>query len=800
MAGGTDVLGEIKDEIHAECPRLIVDLKTIPGLEYVRSDGQGLEIGALTKLAALAGDPLVVEAYPALAAAASHIASPQIRLMGTVAGNICQSTRCWYYWTPDDRFHCMRKGGDACFALAGDNRYHSVYGGARFRPTPCVHACPADCAIPSYLPYVREGDMAAAARLLLSCNPMPAVTGRVCPHFCESDCNRAEVDETVSIRALERSVGDFLLDNWEVLGLVPAPQTGKRVAVAGAGPAGLSAAYYLRMQGHDVAVLDRFDRGGGMLNHAIPGYRLPDDVVDRQVDIFRRLGITFRLGVEVGRDVSLKELREQYDAVFLATGTWEEKQLGIGEGPEVVSGLEYLKQARAGSGPKTGGEPEAGAHTPSTHGAGGHTLVIGGGSVAIDAAMTAKRLGADRVTLACLESFAEMPAIREDVEGALEEGIEIMPSCGPARVVLADGCAAGMELMACTAVFDATGGFAPTFDLDDRKTVAADAIVVAIGQRPDLSAFRTELPEPAFERGLLKVDPVTQETGVPGLYAGGDLTTGPGFVVSAIAAGRRAASSIGRHLGVGGVPGAPGSDDPAPRTGDGPATGGSEVEEFCASSYAGGVARAVAPVLTPDARSMEAEDTAGLTPQEARTEAGRCMNCACVSVNGSDLAPVLIVMGATIKTTDRVIEAKDFFASNVGTSTVLEDDEIVTRVDLPMPALGSRSSFMKFALRNSIDFPVVSCAVTIACTAETIDSASICLNAVYGRPCTPVEAEEFLIGKRIDEETASVAGELAVRDGAPQSGNSYKLQIARALVERCILACSLSPPDHHNTR
>lgn len=758
MAGGTDVLGELKDEIHAEYPRLVVDLKAIVGLDYVRSDTEGLRIGALTKLATVADDPIVAEAYPALAAAATSVASPQIRQMATVAGNICQSTRCWYYWVPDDRFHCMRKGGNACFALAGDNRYHSVYGGVRFRPTPCVSACPAGIDIPSYSVALQKEGLAAAARGVMSHNPMPAITGRVCPHFCETECNRSQVDESVSIRAVERAVGDFLLSHWEQVALAPSRDTGKRVAVVGAGPAGLSAAYYLRMQGHEVTVLDRLDRPGGMLNHSIPRYRLPEEIVDRQVEILRELGISFRLGVEVGRDVSVQDLREQHDAVFLATGTWEERELGIGEGSDVTSGLEYLRQARTA----TKGE------------ASGHVLVIGGGNVAIDVARSAKRLGAERVTLACLESLPEMPAIRSEIDEAVEEGIEILPSCGPGRVVPADGRAAGMELVACTSVFDAAGAFAPSFDPDSRTTVGADRIIVAIGQRPDLSALRRELPESAFERGLIKVDQATQETAVPGLFAGGDATSGPGFVVWAIAAGRRAALAIDRYLGADGES----------------VASGAATEEYCASSFATGSARAASPRLAAEVRGMTTEDVGGLTGEQARAEAGRCMDCACVSVNGSDLAPVLIALGARIKTTKRVIDATDFFAADVGTSTVLEEDELITELQIPRPVAGSRSSFIKFALRNSIDFPVVSCAVAITSTAGSIDAASICLNAVYGRPYVAVDAEEFLVGRQINPETAAAAGELAAKSGIPQSGNGYKLHIARALVARAILACS----------
>jgi NADPH-dependent glutamate synthase beta subunit-like oxidoreductase/CO/xanthine dehydrogenase FAD-binding subunit len=758
FAGGTDLLGEMKDEIGTEYPEALVDLKSLPGMDYVRADEDGLRVGALTKVKTLAEHPAVTGRFPALASAAASVASPQIREMGTVAGNICQSTRCWYYWCPDDRFHCLRKGGDACFALAGDNRYHSVYGGVRFKPTPCVSACPSGTEIPYYLRLLREGDMSAAARRLLANNPLPAITGRVCPHFCEKECNRTDVDQAVSIRALERRVGDFILENWEQLGLEPAPDTGKKVAVVGAGPAGLSAAFYLRMQGVATDVFDRFDRAGGMLNHAIPGYRLPDSVVDRQVAILETLGVTFNLSVELGRDITIRQLRDRYDAVFLAIGTWRERELGIGEGAELISGLEYLRRSRA-----VGGQEPA-----------GRVLVIGGGNVAIDAAITAKRRGARTVTLACLEARPEMPAIAAEIDAALEEGVEILASCGPARLLLTDGCAAGMELIACTSVFNAEGQFAPTYDPSVVNTVEADKIVVAIGQQPDIAALRIELPESVFQRGFVSVDPETQETAVPGVFASGDFTSGPGYVTSAMGSGRRAAAGIMRRLNVEGV-----SD-----------SSWALRQEHRLSSFAAGIPRVAAPTLGVAARSMNSEDVAGLTEEQVLTEASRCMDCACVSVSNSDLAPVLVALGAKVKTTIRTLDAGEFFAVAEGQNTVLDEGEIVTEIYVPNPVEGTRSNYTKFSLRNSIDFPLVGCAVALTTTRGLVDAVSICLSAVYGRPYVPAAAEEFLKGKRVDAHTAATAALIAVEDGKPLSGNSYKLRIARALIERGIIACS----------
>lgn len=758
LAGGTDLLGEMKDEIGIEYPEVLVDLKSIQGMDYIRADDDGVRIGAMTRLKALAEHPAVTDRLPALASAASSVGSPQIREMGTVAGNICQSTRCWYYWCPDDRFHCMRKGGDACFALAGDNRYHSVYGGIRPKPTPCVSACPAGTEIPHYLRAVQEGDMPTAARRLLAKNPLPAITGRVCPHFCERECNRADIDQAVSIRDLERRVGDFILENWKQLGLAPAPDTGKRVAVVGAGPAGLSAAFYLRMQGVATHVFDRFERAGGMLNHAIPGYRLPDSVVERQVAILDTLGVTFKLGVELGRDITIQQLRDSYDAVFLAIGTWCERELGIDGGAELISGLEYLRRSRL-----AGGQESA-----------ARVLVIGGGNVAIDAAITAKRRGARTVTLACLEAISDMPAIAADVDSALEEGVKILPSCGPAQLLMTDGYAAGMELMACTSVFNEEGQFAPTYDPSVTNIVEADKIVVAIGQQPDIAALQVELPESMFQRGLVSVDSETQETAVPGLFASGDVTSGPGYVSSAMGSGRRAAVGVIQRLNVGSVP------DIA----------WAAQQEQCVSSFAAGIPRVSALTIATGARNMDNEDVASITEPQVLAESSRCMDCACVSVGNSDLAPVLVALGARVKTNVRTLDAVEFFASAEGANTALGEGEIVIEVFVPNPVEGTRSNYAKFSLRNSIDFPLVGCAVALTTTGGVVEAASICLGAVYGRPYVPATAEEFLKGKRVDAETAAAAGLLAIEDGRPLSGNGYKLRIVRALVERGILACS----------
>src|SRR3989339_898807 len=261
IAGGTDLLGVLKDKIHAESPELVVDLKTIR------------------------------KNYALLAEAARSVASPEIRNMGTLGGNICQEPRCWYYRTPDDMFHCLRKGGSKCAALLGENRYHSIFGSVRVGVPACTQTCPGNIEIPAYMDHVRRGDLKAAALIILASNPIPAITGRICPHLCESKCNRSDFDEAVSIRNVEQVVGDYILDHASEFLVPPKKQRKEGVAVVGAGPAGLSAAYYLRKAGYQVTVFDKMPKAGGMLTYGIPAHRLPKEVVEKQVRAFEAMGI-----------------------------------------------------------------------------------------------------------------------------------------------------------------------------------------------------------------------------------------------------------------------------------------------------------------------------------------------------------------------------------------------------------------------------------------------------------------------------------------------------------------------------
>ena len=310
IAGGTDLLGALKDNIHPDYPGLLVDLKALPGMSAIAADGRGLRVGALATLDEVAAHPAVRAAYPALAAAAGAVASAQIRNMATVGGNICQEPRCWYYRYPENQFFCSRKGGNGCPAVMGENRYHSIFGAMRAIDPPCSRDCPAHIDIAAYLSLVRAGDIGGAAALVLERNPLPAITGRVCPHYCEMGCNRGHWDGAVSVRDIERGIGEHALDHPRRFYRAPRRRTGKHVAVVGAGPAGLSAAYFLRRLGHEVTVYEALPEAGGMLAYGIPAYRLPGEVVRRQVAALEGMGIAFRFGARVGGPgLSLRTLR-----------------------------------------------------------------------------------------------------------------------------------------------------------------------------------------------------------------------------------------------------------------------------------------------------------------------------------------------------------------------------------------------------------------------------------------------------------------------------------------------------------
>jgi NADPH-dependent glutamate synthase beta subunit-like oxidoreductase len=755
IAGGTDLLGQMKDNILPEYPEVIVNIKTISDLDYIREDGQTLKIGALTRLEDIAQDKVVKDRYSILAEAARRTASPHIREMGSIAGNICQSTRCWYYWVPDNRFYCARKGGKVCYALTGDGRYHSIFGGTRVNSTPCSTDCPANVDIPSYLSQIREGDLTRAARLLLDYNPLPAITGRVCPHFCESQCNRGEFDEPVSIKGIERFIGDYILDNADKIITPPEGSIGKSVAIVGSGPAGLSAAYYLRRLGYSVTIFEMMEEAGGLLTYGIPPYRLPKDVVRRQLKALEGTGIEFKLKSSVDKDKTAK-LMKSFDAVFMACGAWKERPAGV-EGEELmISGIEFLRNSNLGI-RKVPGKKVA---------------VIGGGNAAVDVARTLLRLGAEPV-IVYRRSQAEMPAVKEEVEKAEEEGIKIRFLTQPVAAAKQGGKIA----LKCTKMklgpIDKSGRPKPVPVAGSEFTAEFDAVMKAIGEEPDTSAIPAEFLD---KNGRLKIDTSTYSLG-KNVFAGGDFVTGPATVVAAIASGRKVASAINQYLGGKG--------------GQYKNNGAGKLPEKFNVEYLKKTSRADTPELpaAKRVRSLDIEDVNGLDSSAVETEANRCFNCSCVAVNSSDMAPALIALEAKIKTTKRTIKAEDFFAVAGDKTTVLNNDEIVTEIEVPIAGASAKATFTKFALRKSIDFPIVSCAAVIKSERGVVKSARICLNAVYNKPYRATRAEEYLKGKPISDSTAKDAANTIAIDTCPLINNRYKIQVAETLVKRVILAC-----------
>ena len=753
IAGGTDILGALKDNILPDYPSVLVNIKSIPGLDYIREEDGALKIGAATRLSDIAENPAVKEKYAALAQAAVSVGTPHLRDMGTIGGSIAQLPRCWYFRKLKNRFHCRRKNGDECFAILGDARYHSIFGGAKTGLAPCSQKCPAGTDVPAYLSLFRDGDWDKAARTIMKSNPMPAVTSRVCAHLCQRGCNRRRTDESVLAYGVERILGDYILENSVKFYAPPENETGKSIAVVGSGAAGLSAAYFLRKAGHSVTVYDGREEAGGMLMYAIPAYRLPKDIVRKFVKALENMGVVFRLGAKAGG--GMKPEQGGYDGVLFATGAWKRPVIGIAGEELTVFGLDFLVEVNKWMEGKPGSE----------------VIVAGGGNVAMDVAVTAKRLGAEKVTLVCLEPKHLMPAGDAEIERAKQEGVVVMPSWGLSKIMAENGIIGGMELKRCVGVFDENGVFSPRYDESEKTVVKAENILLAVGQEADLS-FLDEMDEKyrvaLNRRGLIDVAEETQMTSKEGVFAAGDATTGPDTVTGAIAGGRRASEGISRYLGA-----------------DTCGYAEENVREFISHDPEGITNEKALKLreLDADKRRLDIEDSQTPTKDEALSEARRCLNCGCYAVHPSDVAPALIALDAKIVTNMRAIGAEEFFAVKTPGNTVLENSEIITEIRIPVPRPGSASAFMKFAFRNAIDFPLVNCAVMTGG-----DSPRICLGAVAPRPYRAFKAEAVIAGKKIDEALARAAGEAAVIDTKPFPASKYKAQIAKTLVKRALMA------------
>ena len=410
---------------------------------------------------------------------------------------------------------------------------------------PCKTACPAHVAVQGYLKLAAQGRFTEALALIKRENPLPAVCGRICNRRCEDACTRGRVDEAIAIDEVKKFIAQLDLDA-EARYIPPQVRPKvegdfeEKIAIIGAGPAGLTCAFYLAEKGYKPVVFEKSERPGGMLTYGIPAYKLPKDVVQAEVDVIEAMGAEFRYGVEVGRDVTLAELREQgFKAFYVAIGCQGGRLAGVpGEDAEGVTvAVDFLREVATE-------QLDRGEAVPVS----GKVVVVGGGNVAIDVARTAARLGAESVEMLCLESRDVMPASNEEVAEAEADGVRLSCGWGPKEVLARDGHVTGIVFKRCTRVFDEDGRFAPEYDEDDTIELSCDQVVMSIGQS---IVWGDLLEDSAVELGRgsgAVADPKTYQTAEPDIFVGGDVYTGPKFAIDAIAAGHEAAVSIHRFV------------------------------------------------------------------------------------------------------------------------------------------------------------------------------------------------------------------------------------------------------------
>ena len=461
-------------------------------------------------------------------------------------------------------------------------------------PVPCVALCPAGVDIPGYMALVGEGRCADAVRLIRKDNPFPTACAYICEHPCEARCRRNMVDDAINIRGLKRYAVDHA-------GVVPqpecAPATGKKVAIIGGGPSGLSCAYYLALMGHGVTVYEEREQLGGMLRYGIPSYRFPREKLDAEIESILSLGIEVHTGVTVGRDIWLEKLEQEYDCIYIAIGAHQDKKTGIpGENSKnVISAVEMLRAI---------GDNEMPDFT------GKQVVVIGGGNVAMDVTRSSIRLGADKVTCVYRRRQADMTALPDEITGALAEGAELMTLAAPVRIEAdEDGAAKALWVQPqIIGEVDKAGRPRPGKAALEEVRIPADVIVVAIGQGIEIQGFdQAGVP---IQRGTFVAGLSGQVRDMDSVFAGGDCVTGPATAIRAIAAGKVAAANIDEHLGfrheitvdV---------EIPSPKLNNSPPHGRIDTTEREACE-----------------RKHDFEDIeCGLTQEGACAEAGRCLRC-----------------------------------------------------------------------------------------------------------------------------------------------------------------------------
>ncbi len=428
------------------------------------------------------------------------------------------ATKWNYNYREDAKIHCYESG-----------------------TAPCKTACPAHLAIQGYVKLAKEGRYEDALELIKQDNPFPAVCGDICNRRCEDACTRGKVDQPIAIDEIKKFIARQELNAEKRLIPICEKHDGGmwgdefKIAIIGAGPAGMTAAYFLRRDGYPVTVFEREPAPGGMMLHGIPSFRLEKDVLNAEIDVLREMGVEFKCGVNVGEDVTIQQLREEgYKAFYVAIGLQSGGSLRVpGEDAKgVMSGIDFIKDVNLRNKKELSGD----------------VVVIGGGNIGADIARTVVRCGAKSVKLYCLESYDEMPMGPEDRTECEEEGIEIHAGWGQTEVLTKDGSCTGIRFRKCVSVKNEQGRFDPKFDDEVTEEAACTTVIFCIGQRPDYGKLLEGTKVELSQRGLIVADPVSLQTAEPDIFAGGDVLTGQKFVIDAIGVGHAAADSINRFV------------------------------------------------------------------------------------------------------------------------------------------------------------------------------------------------------------------------------------------------------------
>ena len=405
---------------------------------------------------------------------------------------------------------------------------------------PCKTACPAHIAVQGYLKLAAQGKYREALQLIKRENPFPAVCGRICNRRCEDACTRGTVDQAVAIDEVKRFIAQQDLDaetRFVPEKVIPKVdgEFAEKIAVIGAGPAGMSCAYYLAEKGYRPTVFEKEARPGGMLMNAIPSFRLEKDVVEAEIDVLRQLGVEFRCGVEVGKDVTIAQLRQEgYKGFYVAVGLQSGGRLPVpgGDAENVISGVDFMRDV----------------NLRDKKSLSGRVVVIGGGNIAADVARTAVRCGAEKVSLYCLEGYDEMPMGEEDRSECERDGVAVYAGWGPREVSVEGGKAAGVSFVKCLKVKDENGRFAPVYDENTVQVAPCTAVLFCIGQKAEWRELLSGTAVEFDSNGTAKADPVTYQTAEADIFVGGDAFTGQKFAIDAIAAGKQGAVSLHRFV------------------------------------------------------------------------------------------------------------------------------------------------------------------------------------------------------------------------------------------------------------